>query len=559
MTEDKLKSQSNIREETNEIEIKSEPGKQFLQKYDEPTKGQYRSRLKMYLAFRRLMGNKKMGCDDLKEEAREDWKKSKRERDFISESWVTKFQKELKDLSYSSHTIANVITCLRAFYKFHQYPLNTDRIKKTNRQNKNSFKRIEKDDVRKLYNSTTSKRNKALLLFLYQTGQAAKQVTDLNYGDVKHELEGGKEPLMIEYSGRKRTGSNYVTFLGTDGVHALENYREERESKLGRKLKHDDPLFASEKNPEKKITPASVASMMSYLAKKAGLVDEDSLKNNRNPYRPHAFRHNFKSQLATKCSNFVVEYLMGHEMGVEKDYFLADFDGKEGLRKYYARNIEPELNIEATSAEKEAIVSEGYEAKKAEKLKEMVGATELEKEMERWKKKWRDERMNQKALEEKVEKFDNELREIYRDQIFDLIDDLRKEGVGYSGIQDIAESEVEQKIISAIQNVEDNFSAEFKEDSEHEGSIIDDRFFRLLLRIRTIKMEMPEFSQLSCSELKKFSNNLQAYKILIDFEKALDVTDEERERIIEEMLERVEVPSNLKEKLSEEEKTGGPS
>lgn len=59
----------------------------------------------------------------------------------------------------------------------------------------------------------------------------------------------------------------------------------------------------------------------------------------------HPFRINFKSQLATRANNFVIEYMMGHEIGVEKDYFLADHDGKEGLRNYYAENMEPHLSI----------------------------------------------------------------------------------------------------------------------------------------------------------------------------------------------------------------------
>ncbi len=41
------------------------------------------------------------------------------------------------------------------------------------------------------------------MLFLYQTGQAVKQVSDLNYDDVKKELKEGKEHLKIEYSGYK--------------------------------------------------------------------------------------------------------------------------------------------------------------------------------------------------------------------------------------------------------------------------------------------------------------------------------------------------------------------
>ncbi|KXB01643.1 hypothetical protein AKJ44_02315 [candidate division MSBL1 archaeon SCGC-AAA261F17] len=415
-----IESKEDLRKIMKDVKISSQAGRDFLDKYDKPTRSQYESCLKSYLAYRRGKGSSKTDCDDLKEEAKKDWEKGKREREFVPEGMFSNYRKKMRDLGYSAHTIANVETCLCAFYKFHQYPLNTDRFTKMRRQNQNTFKRINREEVGRLYNATTSKRNKALLLFLYQTGQAVKQIVDLKYGDVKKELEEGKEPLMIQYPGRKGRGSGYVTFLGSDGVHALKKYLNEREKKFGRKLKYDDVLFASQKDPEDGITQASVASMMSYLAVKSGLVEEEDLKHERNPYRPHAFRHNFKSQLATKCSNFVIEYMMGHEIGVEKEYFLADFDGKEGLREYYAKNMEPELSVQTTSMEKKAVISRRFADEREGKLRELVGE-EIEEMSERWKDKWLDERLERRALEEKISEIEHNVEETIEDGIGEMM------------------------------------------------------------------------------------------------------------------------------------------
>lgn len=410
-----MKSREELREKRKDIEIETEEGKDFLEKYDEPTRTTYKAQLRYFIAWRGK------NCEELIDEAEEDWKKERREREFIAERYVNKFRKEMKEkFDYSSNTIANILTTLKAFYKFHQFPLNGDRLKDETRVNENHYKRISKDEIGKLYNSTTSKRNKAILLFLYQTGQAAKQLTDLTYGNVKEELEEGREPLMIEYSGRKGRGNDYVTFLGVDGIEALNQYLEERRSNLGREIKKSEPLFAK-KDGVTRMTGSTIAEVLKYLARSSGLVDKDY--DGRNPYSPHAFRKNFKSQLATKCSNFVIEYMMGHKIGVEKDYFLADHDGKKGLREYYARNMEPELSIQTTTTRKEAIISEEVEIAEEEKLREIAG-DELEEEAKRWREKWTEERMERRTLEDEVEKLENKLNTFKDVIVGDLVRDI---------------------------------------------------------------------------------------------------------------------------------------
>ncbi|PTD93348.1 hypothetical protein C9439_08020 [archaeon SCG-AAA382B04] len=390
-------------DEAKEVEIKTEEGKEFLNKYDEPTKSEYENRLKKYLAYRGK------NCKELIDEAEKDWREGKRDREFLSEKHINKLGKQMKEMDYSSNYIANILTTLQAFYKFHQFSLNSDRLKRIERINNSQTKRIEKKEVIQLYNTTTSKRNKAILLFLYQTGQAAQQVVELNYRDVKQELEEDKVPLMLEYSGRKGHGNDYVTFLGNDGVEALKQYIEKKEKKLGRQIRRDEPLFSSKKDLTKRITSPAISNLLSYLAKESGLVTEEELSNQRNPYMPHAFRKNFKSQLATRASNFVIEYMMGHELGVEKDYFLADHDGKEGLREYYAENMEPHLSIQTTTLKNKAVISKEYPEAKKEEIKKIT-EKRIEEEREKWKDKFVNEKIEREELEDKIKDLEKHVK-----------------------------------------------------------------------------------------------------------------------------------------------------
>lgn len=414
-----FESKKELREAMQEVKIETKEGKQFLDKHKDPasqTMEDYRRRMRYYLAYRGK------NCKELVDEAEEDWNKGKRERDFASEHHMNNFLVDLKELGYSDNTRANILATWRAFYQFHQFPLNRDRLKDISRANESHHKTISKDDVRKLYNSTTSKRNKALLLFLYQTGQSPRQIVDLNYGDVKEELEDGKEPLMLRYSERKGTGNGYVTFLGTDGIEALRNYLEERGE-----LEYDDPLFGKSKG-EGRISRSAVPMILQYMAKKANLVDDEYLENNRNPYRPSAFRKNFKTQLTTNAHDFAIEYMMGHQVGIEKVYFIPDVGSEEDLRKYYAEYMEPELSIHTTTTEKQAIVNEEIEKIKGDEIRRI--AEEKAKEMveegkEMWMDKYFEAKQEREILENEVEEQNSEVGEL-REEVRKLREKVEK-------------------------------------------------------------------------------------------------------------------------------------
>ncbi len=380
----KPKTRKEFEDKAKRTEITTKEGKDFLKKYTVKKSLIVRtSHLKRYLAYR------DMDCAALIDEVAEDWKRDRRDRGFVVELQIMEFQKWLKDVGFSSHYISNLLGCVRAFYKFSNFPLNSDRllIESGVSMAKNHVKLFTLEDVKNLYNSTTSRRNKAILLFLLQSGQGAGELSKLNYGDVRIDLEGEEYPLMVRISDRKGTGLSYCTFIGADAIHALGQYLNRRIDKLNEgedrdkfltkdgRLRSDAPLFAK-RNGKTRISPPGIAEVLKYMVLNSDVVSKAEIEeSDLNPMRPHAFRKFFKTTLTHKGVNrFLVEYLMGHAIkGVERAYFIDSKGGEAGLRKDYADFVEPWLSIETDSARVKAVVSPGYKESEREKLMEMMG------------------------------------------------------------------------------------------------------------------------------------------------------------------------------------------
>lgn len=418
----RFESKKDLSKETRKLDIETKRGKNFIDKYSGHSRHVIKGQLKKYMVFR------KMNCKELIEAVNEDRKGDKIDREYKTEEKVNEFLHFLEDLDYSSNTRQGILGTVRAFYKYHDFPLHTARVKSIEGKTKpkNKVAQLDGEKVSRLYNAITSKRNKALLLFLYQTGQAREQISKLNFGDVAEELKEGKSPLMIDYGGRKGNSVDYCTFLGADGIHALEQYLDERVKKLEEakedsdtekekieqiesvltkdgNLRYKAPLFAK-RDGINRLSAGAISEILKYIAQKTDVISDEKIEYaDINPLRPHAFRHNFKSRLTPYVSSFVIEFLMGHDLGVEGEYFINEIGNKEDLRKYYAESIEEHLSIQTTTTEKEAYVSEDFEKLQKEKIQKLADTKELRKMIENWKDKWSDERMERKALEDKVE------------------------------------------------------------------------------------------------------------------------------------------------------------
>jgi len=447
-----ISSKKELKRRKKKIEIETERGKKFLGKYGTTRSTDVaKSRFKNYLAFRN------MNCEELIKEIHEDRKGEKINRSYRPEKKVNEFTEwMLEDLGYSTHYVSSAQGTIRAFYKFHDFPLHSAQLKRVEgkTKTKNKAVRLTKKKMAQLYNSTPSKRNKALMLFLYQTGQGREQISKLNFGDVAEELKEGKSPLMIDYGGRKGHANDYCTFLGADGIHALKEYLEERAEKLGleswKEIDYDAPLFAK-RNGEDRLTQGAISEILKYVARNTDVVSDEKMEYaDMNPIRPHAFRHNFRTKLKNiNAAN--TEYMMGHDLGIEGVYELNGIEDKEDLREFYAENFEPKLSIQATSREKEAYVSGEFEDLKGEEIRSIVGENhyskeevegirnglrkekenlrkELLEEINEQKEKIEDQREKIEELSEAAGKYDSQ-RRTFISMLEKIRRELRKEGI----------------------------------------------------------------------------------------------------------------------------------
>lgn len=115
----KFKDREELEKATSKIDIKTDAGKEFLDKYMGAARRSRKPHLKKFLAFR------EMDCSDLLEEELEDLEKPKKDRDYPAEHAITEFKEHMKELGYDMPTIRKMISTISTFYKSHGYPLNS--------------------------------------------------------------------------------------------------------------------------------------------------------------------------------------------------------------------------------------------------------------------------------------------------------------------------------------------------------------------------------------------------------------------------------------------------
>ncbi|KXB05427.1 hypothetical protein AKJ49_00820 [candidate division MSBL1 archaeon SCGC-AAA382A03] len=420
----------------------------------------------------------------------------------------------------SKNTASTYWRHIKAFYK--KFGVNITTETPTVPQPKNEKPDYDAADVRKMTDGAKSLRDRAIILTAFQGGMDPTEICQLNYGQVKSAVEEEEEHHFIRKT-RKKTGVSHHTPLLRDAIEALKLYVSER----GGEIESDDPLFV--KRNGSRITTSNIQFSMRKINERIGdqIAEARSLNSDINPISLKYLRRAFSiaCKLA-KVDSGVREYWMGHAT----DYGGA-YSGKQIPKQYQEQElekVEPFLSI--------TTMREKFEEKERKQDKEIRDLREqnigLRTEVEREKEMSKD--------------LQGELRELYQEQVFSLIEGLREAGVKYSELKDFLDSGVGRETITTIQKLKDKFSAEFRENSGHEGTINQESFLFMLLKRQTFRIK--KLSQLSRPELKKFRDGLAAYKKFTDLEKSIDMPREEWERTEREL---TEIAEKLKERLAE--------
>lgn len=112
------------------------------------------------------------------------------------------------------------------------------------------YNALNKEGLRKLYNTALNPRDRALIPFVTCTGIAKETLMNLTWGHLEPDWESKELPCinigpeLLKGHGKGRyKGTRQITFLTPEAKAALIFYKSYMEDKLGRKLTHEDHIW----------------------------------------------------------------------------------------------------------------------------------------------------------------------------------------------------------------------------------------------------------------------------------------------------------------------------
>lgn len=309
--------------------------KNWLQEIKPSTRPEYLSVMRIYQKW------SGMNAKQLIDEAEEDWKKPRRERgavkrrllsfyDYLVNEHKTRFGK----VGISPYRAKKIVEGhLASFYKRNGFP-QIIRVRNASPRKENFRVELSREDVRRMYNHTSSLRNKAILLCGFQALMDAKTVTLLDVGDLPRGLinaikaSNGNASRVLEmiptpwllHITRRKSELDFHTCIGRDGAEAIVNYLWERMQRE-EEITESSPLFIREERglsrkdgKIRRIREVHIHNFMREIAVDAGIISQETLERaDINPCGFHALRIAASKILeAAGMQVSYVEYMMGH-------------------------------------------------------------------------------------------------------------------------------------------------------------------------------------------------------------------------------------------------------
>jgi integrase len=305
------------------------------------------------------------------------------------EQTIREFIKWLEGYNYAPKSIRQNLAAIQNALKFYGISMSFEFIElpPSRPLRQNDKHQWSLDHIRDFVKAAEYVRDKAYIMFQFQSGLSVGDITALNYGDIRREYEAGTMPLAIE-GYRKKSGIPIRTFIGRDALHYLRLYLESRVN-----LENDSPLFTM-LGSEERITVGAIQKQLRKYAEKLDFIYDEDLENGYSPVRSHSLRSGFRSRLTGKMDEQLIEFFMSHDIGESKRTYINQ--PLDELRKLYA-NHEILLAIHRTSEkekEKKSKTPEEYQAEikqlnnkinvfKDELIKQGNAAKEALKEIEK--------------------------------------------------------------------------------------------------------------------------------------------------------------------------------
>jgi integrase len=200
---------------------------------------------------------------------------------------------------------------------------------KPRERNPNERLRLSTDQVRSLVTNARLPRDRAIIIFIAQTGCDLNTLLSMKYKTVKKALE-SEPPVQLDLF-RHKAAQPYFTFMGVESIEAIRAYLQDLKQR-GIEPEPDGPLWLTEKKSEP-LTEYNVEKALRICAVKAGLI------NGGDPYNiagAHALREFFSSALNdAKVPKNYIDEMLGHVPSqMEQAYFKKN---AQVLREEYVR------------------------------------------------------------------------------------------------------------------------------------------------------------------------------------------------------------------------------
>lgn len=244
----------------------------------------------------------------------------------------------LKGRGLSKSYINTAVCALQGLITMNDVILNWPKIKRlyrTQEQQRQQDRPYTTDEIQRMLEATTSKRNKAVVLFLTASGVRVGALPSMKLKHLAEHEDSCKSVLV--YAGTKE---EYITFLTPEASRALDDYFTQRRQD-GEKLGPESPLFRerySIKNAKPQAaTENTFDGIMISLLKSARIITE-KVNGRYEVMRFHGFRKRFDTvlKLNKEINSNIIEKLMGHKKGLDGSYLKPT---KEELFNEYRKGI----------------------------------------------------------------------------------------------------------------------------------------------------------------------------------------------------------------------------
>ena len=272
------------------------------------------------------------------------------------ESQFLEFLAKKKKQGYAIATLQIIYASIRSFFEIHYFPLRMRRGDYP-KGDSDGVKRATKEALLKiLYDKRARNKatEKAIILFLKDSGLRLSDARRLNYGDIAEQLEQGATLIQINVITQK-TKLLAKTFIGQEAIEAIKAYIEER--KKGSKnvepeiITNESPLFRTwMKGKIKRIPRGSFSS----------LIRQAFLRNGEKKMSAHSLRKKLQTDLekAGINSNWI-DQILGHQLINSRDAYSlpTDEELKDAyLKAYPLIRIYPEAEISTKEKSKQSTV-----------------------------------------------------------------------------------------------------------------------------------------------------------------------------------------------------------